>query len=184
MSAEHGCPGLRGDEELQGLFALLDRRDMDFSGAFDAAQDRAGPGGETSGQAEGGGRRFGRECAGGLLEDLCLATPDDELLASRENRQKFLRYLEDLRLVLRLPDGAGLRVLRHWLDEASAFGRIFLPAPRIFAAAALTDYARDRMAEIALADPAGHVRVQLAGARQWAAAAGQWQQSVSPKEEL
>ena len=78
------------------------------------------------------------------------------------------RYLEDLRAVLRMPGGAGLRVLRRWLDEAQAYGAVSLPTPQIYAAAALFDYARERMAEAVVADPVGFLRIHLAGMRRCA----------------
>ncbi len=78
------------------------------------------------------------------------------------------RYLEDLRAVMRMPGGAGLRVLRRWLDEAQAYGAVSLPAPQIYAAAALFDYARERMAEAVVADPVGFLRIHLAGMRRCA----------------
>ena len=78
------------------------------------------------------------------------------------------RYLEDLRLIMRLPGGAGLRVLRRWLDEAQAYAPLSLPAPQIYAATALFDYARERMAEAVVADPVGFLRIHLAGVRRCA----------------
>lgn len=82
---------------------------------------------------------------------------------------RFGAYLGDLAQVLSLPDGAGVRVLRHWLDCAGAEQRLSQAGVALRAAAALHDYARDRMAEVALADPVSLVRIQLEGARQWAA---------------
>lgn len=93
-----------------------------------------------------------------------LAQEEQELATEQ---QRFAAYLADLRLLVREPGGAGLRVLRHWLDASCAFARLHGPAPQIYATTALADFARDRMAEIALADPAGHLRMQLIGARQW-----------------
>ncbi len=78
------------------------------------------------------------------------------------------RYLDDLRAVMRLPGGAGLRVLRRWLDEARAYDSLSLPEPQIYAAAALFDYARERMAEAVVADPVGFLRIHLAGVRRCA----------------
>ena len=75
------------------------------------------------------------------------------------------RYLEDLRTIMRMPGGAGLRVLRRWLDEAQAYSPLSLPAPQIYAATALFDYARERMAEAVVADPVGFLRIHLAGVR-------------------
>ncbi|WMW66726.1 hypothetical protein [Nitratidesulfovibrio liaohensis] len=71
-------------------------------------------------------------------------------------------------MVLRTRGGAGVRVLRHWLDAACANDRLSRPEPAIHGAAALYDYARDRTAEIAMADPASLLRIQLEGARRWA----------------
>lgn len=81
----------------------------------------------------------------------------------------FTSYLSDLKSILILPGGAGIRVVRHWLDSA-AMGQRMADIPddsRLRAAAALHDYGHDRMAEIAMADPSSLVRIQLEGARQW-----------------
>lgn len=99
-----------------------------------------------------------------LQDELVLAHKD---MQDRETR--FAAYLDDLRAVLGIAGGAGVRVLRHWLDGACANERLSRPEPALYAAAALYDYARDRMAEVALADPVCLLHLQLEGARQWAA---------------
>ncbi len=96
---------------------------------------------------------------GGLLSEI-LGFKDAE--EQKNYQERFMLYLEDLRQVLETP--AGLRVLRQWLDAAQAFSSIWVESNRIYANAALMDFARERMAEIALASPLGHVKVQLAGA--------------------
>ncbi len=90
--------------------------------------------------------------------------------ADRESREFYTRlasYLDDLLHVLQMEGGAGLRVLRHWLDFAGANQRLLGSLVDLQAAAALHDYRQDRMAEIAMADPMSLVRLQLEGARQW-----------------
>ena len=80
-------------------------------------------------------------------------------------RRRYAAYLEGLRMVLQLPGGAGVQVLLHWLEAADGFALLCQPAPQVFAAAALADYARERLAEIAQANPEAYVRMQLAQAR-------------------
>ncbi len=80
-------------------------------------------------------------------------------------RRRYAAYLEALHMVLQLPGGAGVRVLLHWLEAADGFALLCQPAPQVFAAAALADYARERLAEIAQAHPEAYVRMQLAQAR-------------------
>lgn len=108
----------------------------------------------------------GQELTDLLLEDYCLPEAAD---SSAETRM--LSYLHDLREVLRLQSGAGVRVLRMWLDEACLNSRS-AGEQYIRERAALQDYARDRMADVALADPVCHVRLQLQFSKEWAAASG------------
>lgn len=103
-----------------------------------------------------------------LLTDLLGPEVEEARRARREERTRLAAYLDDLAAVLRAGDGAGVRVLRHWLDAACANDRLSRPEPAIHGAAALYDYARDRTAEIAMADPASLLRIQLEGARRWA----------------
>ncbi len=142
------------DTELEQLFALLDDRqeEADWMRALSAEGQSSYEGAETE----------------DLVSEACASLRREEGAALRTEQTRLAAYLEDLRAVLRLPGGAGLRVVHRWLNEACCFARLSLPEPHIYGAAALADYARDRMAEMALADPASHVRVQLAGARQWA----------------
>lgn len=98
---------------------------------------------------------------------------DDDYAAARNvarnEEAKALSFLADLKEVLAISSGAGVRVLRHWLDAACANERLSRTNASVYGATALYDYARDRMAEVALADPVSHVRIQLQGAREWAA---------------
>lgn len=103
-----------------------------------------------------------------LLTDLLGSEVEEARRARREERTRLAAYLDDLAAVLRAEGGAGVRVLRHWLDAACANDRLSRPEPAIHGAAALYDYARDRTAEIAMADPASLLRIQLEGARRWA----------------
>lgn len=103
-----------------------------------------------------------------LLTDLLGPEVEQARRARREERTRLAAYLDDLAAVLRAGGGAGVRVLRHWLDAACANDRLSRPEPAIHGAAALYDYARDRTAEIAMADPASLLRIQLEGARRWA----------------
>ena len=80
-------------------------------------------------------------------------------------RRRHAAYLEALHMVLQLPGGVGVRVLWHWLEAADGFALLCQPAPQVFAAAALADYARERLAEIAQAHPEAYVRMQFAQAR-------------------
>lgn len=102
------------------------------------------------------------------LTDLLETDYEDARAARRDEEARMLSYLADLRTVLRLDDGAGVRVLRHWLDAACANERLSRTNASVYGATALYDFARDRMADIALSDPVSHVRIQLEGARQWA----------------
>lgn len=104
----------------------------------------------------------------GLLTDLLGPEVEEANHARREETTRLAAYLDDLAAVLRTQGGAGVRVLRHWLDAACANDRLSRPEPAIHGAAALYDYARDRTAEIAMADPASLLRIQLEGARRWA----------------
>lgn len=99
-----------------------------------------------------------------LDEDISLARD-----AARDDEARALAYLDDLREVLRMSSGAGVRVLRRWLDDACANERLSRTNASVYGATALYDYARDRMADIAMSDPVSHVRIQLEGAREWAA---------------
>lgn len=108
------------------------------------------------------------EGADGLLTDLLGPEVEEARRARREETTRLAAYLDDLAAVLRTQGGAGVRVLRHWLDAACANDRLSRPEPAIHGAAALYDYARDRTAEIAMADPASLLRIQLEGARRWA----------------
>jgi len=103
-----------------------------------------------------------------LLTDLLGPEVDAARHARREETTRLAAYLDDLAAVLRTQGGAGVRVMRHWLDAACANDRLSRPEPAIHGAAALYDYARDRTAEIAMADPASLLRIQLEGARRWA----------------
>ncbi|UZP67376.1 hypothetical protein N1030_17540 [Desulfovibrio mangrovi] len=104
----------------------------------------------------------------GALTDLLACDYASARNALRDEEARALSYLSDLREVLRLESGAGVRVLRHWLDAACANERLSRTNASVYGATALYDYARDRMADIALSDPVSHVRMQLEGARQWA----------------
>ncbi|WP_353115880.1 hypothetical protein [Nitratidesulfovibrio sp.] len=118
--------------------------------------------------AEGPGVLNGPDGADGLLTDLLGPEVEEARRARREETTRLAAYLDDLAAVLRTQGGVGVRVLRHWLDAACANDRLSRPEPAIHGAAALYDYARDRTAEIAMADPASLLRIQLEGARRWA----------------
>ena len=151
---EAGCStGGAAQEPAEQLASLL--------ASLEAAV--AGAGLETSAP-----RRGAQDDEEGVLAHILAPHLAREEEQAFTDQQRLSAYLADLRLVIRQPGGAGLRVLRHWLDESCAFARLHGPAPQIYATTALADFARDRMAEIALADPAGHLHVQLIGARQWA----------------
>lgn len=88
---------------------------------------------------------------------------------SADAETRMISYLQDLREILRIESGAGVRVLRMWLDEAcmnSRLARDEYMRERV----ALLEYARDRMADVALADPVCHVRLQLQFSQEWASA--------------
>lgn len=101
------------------------------------------------------------------LTDLLGEEASEACRESREYETRFASYLEDLGTLMRLENGAGIRVLRHWIDQAGGGQRFLGTSMPIHAAAALHDYRQDRMAEIAMADPMSLVRLQLEGARQW-----------------
>lgn len=77
-------------------------------------------------------------------------SPDDAKLEPRE-ALRLERYLDALKQVLSTP--AGLIVLRHWVDQSLGFASLFVNNSNIYKNAALADYSRDRMQEIAMADP-------------------------------
>lgn len=82
---------------------------------------------------------------------------------------RMISYLQDLREILRIESGAGVRVLRMWLDEACMNTRLARDE-HMRERVALLEYARDRMADVALADPVCHVRLQLQFSHEWASA--------------
>lgn len=91
-----------------------------------------------------------------IHDDAARLDPDDEA--------RNLAYMEDLQTVLNTT--AGIRVLRVWLDMASAFGSIFQTNANIYRSAALHDFAQDRLGEIMAADPKQGLKVLLEGARE------------------
>ncbi len=105
---------------------------------------------------------------GAGLTDLLAEETEAARQVAREAEMRFAAYLEDLTTVLAIEGGAGVRVVRHWLDAAGLGARLGQCGASLRGAAALHDYGRDRMAEVALADPASLLRIQLEGARQWA----------------
>lgn len=88
---------------------------------------------------------------------------------SADAETRMISYLQDLREILRVESGAGVRVLRMWLDEACMNTRLARDE-HILERVALLEYARDRMADVALADPVCHVRLQLQFSQEWASA--------------
>ncbi|MCG8531047.1 MAG: hypothetical protein MI749_10310 [Desulfovibrionales bacterium] len=90
-----------------------------------------------------------------------------EDVACTDAETRMLAYLHDLRDVLRMESGAGLRVLRAWLDEA-CMNRRLERDEHMREQVALQEFARDRMADVALADPVCHVRLQLQFSKEWA----------------
>ncbi|WP_066854030.1 hypothetical protein [Halodesulfovibrio spirochaetisodalis] len=101
----------------------------------------------------------------------CLLTEDYGMESARatDAETRMLSYLHDLREVLRIDTGAGVRVLRMWLDEACVNRRLARDES-MRESVALQEYARDRMADIALADPLCHVRLQLQFSQEWGGA--------------
>ena len=88
---------------------------------------------------------------------------------SADAETRMISYLQDLREILRVESGAGVRVLRMWLDEACMNTRLARDE-HMRERVALLEYARDRMADVALADPVCHVRLQLQFSQEWASA--------------
>ena len=88
---------------------------------------------------------------------------------SADAETRMISYLQDLREILRVESGAGVRVLRMWLDEACMNNRLARDE-HMRERVALLEYARDRMADVALADPVCHVRLQLQFSQEWASA--------------
>lgn len=88
---------------------------------------------------------------------------------SADAETRMISYLQDLREILRIESGAGVRVLRMWLDEACMNSRLARDE-HMRERVALLEYARDRMADVALADPVCHVRLQLQFSQEWASA--------------
>lgn len=102
-------------------------------------------------------------CDDAVLEAM-LGTDDARLDPDREVRAKM--YMDDLREVLTMEGGAGIRVLRMWLEAAGMSSPVFVANSSIYKFAALRDYAQERMAEIVASDPKSGLRVMLEGARQ------------------
>lgn len=83
-----------------------------------------------------------------VAEDLGL--PVEEVLQMpAEEQAAWDRYFAALRTVLETREGQ--IVIRHWLDAAKAFDRIFQTNSNVYRAAALNDYAQDRLEEVAVA---------------------------------
>lgn len=85
------------------------------------------------------------------------------ILAEAENERRAGLYAEDLAEVLKAPEGR--RVLRHWLDMACVYSSISAGGELTVRAAALSDYGRARLYEIAAASPADYLKIMLAGAQ-------------------
>ena len=88
------------------------------------------------------------ELSGTALEELIGDDIDAARVAARDEEARALAYLEDLQEILQLSSGAGVRVLRHWLDNACANERLSRTNASVYGATALYDYARDRMADM------------------------------------
>lgn len=84
-----------------------------------------------------------------------------EILARKESDERAALYMGDLASLLAQPEGR--RVLRHWLDEAAVFAPVSLGGEGTVKAAALSDYGKHRLAEIAAASPAEFLGIMLAG---------------------
>ncbi|EPR44574.1 hypothetical protein dsx2_1533 [Desulfovibrio sp. X2] len=92
--------------------------------------------------------------------------------AAREAEARFARLMADCREVMELPSGAGLRVFWHWREQALASGQVFVPGAQVYANAALADYAREREAELAMAQPRKYLELMTLAARAQAREAG------------
>ncbi|WP_051694149.1 hypothetical protein [Desulfohalovibrio reitneri] len=79
------------------------------------------------------------------------------------------RYLADLREVMELPSGAGMRVLWRLREAAGAGERLGGDPATLPGNAALADYVRDREAEMAVASPERFAQMLSLAARLWAA---------------
>jgi hypothetical protein len=79
-------------------------------------------------------------------------------------RRKRETYFDDLRFVLARPEGQ--RVLFAWLDNALTFGFLSAGGEATIRNAALSDYGRERLLEIQIADVDGFIKIMKAGAAQ------------------
>ncbi len=85
------------------------------------------------------------------------------IVAQAEVERRAEIYMGDLARVLALPEGR--RVLRRWLDMANVFGEISAGGELTVKAAALSDYGKNRLYEIAAASPADYLKIMLAAAQ-------------------
>jgi hypothetical protein len=77
----------------------------------------------------------------------------DDAKLDKDQMARWQRYIEALREVMRMESRAGLIVLRYWLECSMAFGDIFVSNSSIYKNAALADFSRERMNEMAIAGP-------------------------------
>lgn len=73
------------------------------------------------------------------------------------------QFLRDLREILRMDSGAGLRVFRRYIDISGLFGGVFVKDSRIYYRAGQIEFGQQMMRDITLADPRSSVRLQLVG---------------------
>lgn len=83
------------------------------------------------------------------------------VVAQAEAERRAELYIEDLTEIL--SSATGRRVLRHWLDMANVFGAVSVGGEGTIKAAALSDYGKNRLCEIAAASPENYLRIMLAG---------------------
>jgi len=92
-----------------------------------------------------------------------ILTLDPESLAQEEIEDREARaiiYMDDLKEVL--STSAGVRVLRHWINETQLSNK-FCDSPEIYRRAALADYGNSRMLEICAAEPSAAIRLMVVG---------------------
>ncbi|SHN62927.1 hypothetical protein [Desulfovibrio litoralis] len=101
------------------------------------------------------------------ISSLFWSNPEDATENSK-TQLELIRYLEDLRLVLNMPNGAGERVLKRWLATAWNGYPLSLTqhtCPQNYTETnsqlGLLNYCLERRAEISLANPLALVRLNL-----------------------
>jgi len=103
--------------------------------------------------------------------DFTGATTDSILAGKKldqEDETRVRQYLEDLKEILRLPSGAGMRVIYRWLSLAYGWEKLSTGNSATYYLVGMYEWARARMADLAMADPKAFLKMELEGVREFA----------------